>query len=327
MSSTAVSSFCTATQRSRSGLCFPDGLPHFQVHLQVSIWIRKHHDHDYKEQTTKKRLAKLPQCLSWPWAEKMDTTTITITITTTTTGKKTGGGNCSNVPGLRTPFFELGLAYLIQLNRFGEFFLCLWCGGFSLFKATQVQAMFWDLGHKQKAEFHINLLHLYLSSFELICILVTKYFPDIMCRKWKIPSRELPSKAPWSPPKLAYEVGSNLLNKLKKREAKSLFFHEALPKFQKLLHQFLLKLTMFVISSMLHLNEAADENIQSPENGWESNRSNPTRARDWGTHKYQHYYHVSTGKCPKFWPPCLPRHPASLKFLQEFPNCEALKRW
>ena len=43
----------------------PDGLPHFQVHLQVSIWkFRKHHDHDYKEQTTRKRLAKLPQCLS-----------------------------------------------------------------------------------------------------------------------------------------------------------------------------------------------------------------------------------------------------------------------
>ena len=53
----------------------PDGLPHFlvllrfiplpTVHLQVSIWkCRKHHDHDYEEQTTKKRLANLPQCLS-----------------------------------------------------------------------------------------------------------------------------------------------------------------------------------------------------------------------------------------------------------------------
>lgn len=104
----------------------PDGLPHFQVHLQVSIWkFRKHHDHDFKEQTTRKRLAKLPQCLSCLAFGKdgYNNYNYNHNHNNYLPGKK-GGGNCSNVPGLRKPFFEIGLTCLIQLNRFGEFFLC-----------------------------------------------------------------------------------------------------------------------------------------------------------------------------------------------------------
>ena len=114
----------------------PDGLPHFQVllryiplptvHLQVSILkFRKHYDHDYEEQTTKKRLAKLPQslyCLAL--------------------GKKDGYNHYNynhnhdnylpkqkkaivlTIAGLRKPFREIELTCLVQLNRFPEFFLC-----------------------------------------------------------------------------------------------------------------------------------------------------------------------------------------------------------